>query len=160
MLRRLLPALLIVPFAMACGAPKSAPTTPGDAPQPESPAKTPEGGGADTDSTTGVPTADPASTPEPDASEPPTKTPGASAPSDTPNTSTHKKPSSRAVPQAELTDEEELQLSKPSKSLLRGKAEAGTATEAELRQLKALCMLDGDKPCRDLATEKLKSFKK
>jgi hypothetical protein len=44
------------------------------------------------------------------------------------------------------------------KARLLVKVADGTATRTELRQLRSLCMLDGDRACRRVATTALKKF--
>src|SRR5690606_8081116 len=46
------------------------------------------------------------------------------------------------------------------KKALMNKAMSGRATETELRMLKAICMNDGDRACRDMAVAKLAALKK
>lgn len=46
------------------------------------------------------------------------------------------------------------------KQRLMGKAASGTATETELRMLKAICMNDGDRQCRNMAVSGLNNKKK
>ena len=48
---------------------------------------------------------------------------------------------------------------KSEKQRLLGKAMSGSASETELRMLKAICMNDGDRVCRDMATARLKALK-
>ena len=45
------------------------------------------------------------------------------------------------------------------KQRLMAKLMAGTASDTELRMLKALCMNDGDRPCRNAAVTALKAKK-
>ena len=49
---------------------------------------------------------------------------------------------------------------KSNKSRLYNKVASGNASESEIRQLKALCMLDGDRACRAMAVNALKALKK
>jgi len=48
---------------------------------------------------------------------------------------------------------------KAQKRALYAKAVAGTASAAELTMLKAICMNDGDRACRNMAVQKLKELK-
>lgn len=48
---------------------------------------------------------------------------------------------------------------KSNKNRLYNKVASGNASESEIRQLKALCMLDGDRACRAMAVNALKALK-
>jgi pSer/pThr/pTyr-binding forkhead associated (FHA) protein len=48
---------------------------------------------------------------------------------------------------------------KAQKRALYGKAVAGRASEGELRMLKAICMNDGDRACRNMAVQRLKELR-
>jgi hypothetical protein len=48
---------------------------------------------------------------------------------------------------------------KENKKRLYNKVASGNASESEIRQLKALCMLDGDRACRAMAVNALKALK-
>jgi hypothetical protein len=46
-----------------------------------------------------------------------------------------------------------------SKTVLRKKMEAGTASLNELKQLRALCMMDGDRACKERAETEIAAKK-
>jgi hypothetical protein len=70
-------------------------------------------------------------------------------------------PAAETTPAAETSAEPRPKFdASANKQKLMAKLEAGSATESELRQLKALCMLDGDAPCRNKAAAAMKALEK
>jgi hypothetical protein len=63
-------------------------------------------------------------------------------------------PKGKGKPKVDVRFDEKAQ-----KRMLYNKAASGRATEYELRMLKAICMNDGDRACRNMAVAKLRELK-
>ena len=95
-------------------------------------------------------------------SPPPTEPASAEAPSDTPTppaVTTKEQTSSEPVAVEPGPSEAPKVQTEDAQAKLMAKADRGEASEAELRQLKALCMLNADRACRAKATAMLKALR-
>lgn len=86
-------------------------------------------------------------------------TPGSGGPSVQPPSTAQNDPSpSPAPPSPEPSGKPKFDP-KANKQRLLNKVQGGNASESEIRQLKALCMLDGDRACRAMAVAALANLK-
>jgi hypothetical protein len=83
--------------------------------------------------------------------------PSASPPAGSTGTPIGPKPTASSTPTSTKSDKFDQSAQKAS---LMAKMQSGTATERDLNMLKAICMSDGDRACRNQAVAKLNALKK